>query len=83
MDAKKSPLERDAALAFARGFQQIIAIRGRSVVELDLRRAPPDDAALTAAIIGPTGRLRAPSFRIGRTLVVGFDPGVLGRLLSR
>ena len=31
------------------------------------------DAALAKALIGPTGRLRAPTARVGRRLLVGFD----------
>lgn len=31
----------------------------------------PDTAA--AAMLGPTGNLRAPTLKVGRTLIVGFD----------
>ncbi len=31
------------------------------------------DAAAVAAMLGPTGNLRAPTIRVGKTLLVGFD----------
>lgn len=61
------------AVRMARKMRKVIAIRGRTVTTFDMGDNPPDDDALAAAIIGPTGNLRAPSIRIGDTLVVGFD----------
>jgi hypothetical protein len=31
------------------------------------------DAAVVAAMLGPTGNLRAPCLRIGKTVIVGFN----------
>ncbi len=33
----------------------------------------PDDATLLAHMLGPTGNLRAPAIRRGKTLLVGFN----------
>ena len=33
---------------------------------------PPGDEALLGCMLGPTGNLRAPTIRSGKTLVVGF-----------
>jgi hypothetical protein len=49
-----------------------VATRGKQVIRLDMRDRP-DDATLKSLIIGPSGNLRAPTLRIGRTLLVGFD----------
>jgi len=38
-----------------------------------MKKAPPDDATLAAHILGPTGNLRAPTIRKGKTLLVGFS----------
>ena len=38
-----------------------------------MKRAAPERTTLLAAMLGPTGRLRAPTLRIGNTLLVGFD----------
>jgi arsenate reductase-like glutaredoxin family protein len=42
-------------------------------VETLLMKDTPSDAALERALIGPTGRLRAPTARIGKRLLVGFN----------
>ncbi len=73
MDAKKSTIKGDAAFALLKDVDEIYATKGRKVVHLDLRRDKPDRAALAALLIGPTGNLRAPTIRKGRTLLVGFD----------
>ena len=52
---------------------QIYVTRGTKVVHLDLKRDQPDDAAILALLIGPSGKLRAPTLKLGKTLVVGFD----------
>jgi len=33
-------------------------------------------------MLGPTRNLRAPTLRVGRTLVVGFDEGTYRRVLA-
>jgi len=47
-------------------------------VHLDLRQKPPR-AEIEALLIGPTGNLRAPTVRKGRTLLVGFDEEIYRR----
>ena len=41
-----------------------------------MRKAPPDNEALLKQILGPTGNLRAPTLRTGKTLVVGYNEAV-------
>ena len=41
------------------------------MVRVDLREKPSADT-LAGLMLGPTGRLRAPTLRVGRTLLVGF-----------
>lgn len=60
---------------------KIIAVKFRRVVELDLTKKP-SEAEIAALIIGPTGKLRAPSFIRGKTLVVGFTPDVYAKVLG-
>jgi arsenate reductase-like glutaredoxin family protein len=38
-----------------------------------MKKTPPDDDTLAAHILGPTGNLRAPTIRKGKTLLVGFS----------
>lgn len=40
------------------------------------------DAAAVAALLGPTGNLRAPTIRVGKTLLVGFDEAAFREALN-
>lgn len=51
-------------------------------MHLDLRQARPDAATLRGLLIGPSGNLRAPTLRRGRTLLVGFDEATYARVLG-
>jgi hypothetical protein len=80
-DARKAPVGAARALALVRDVDEIYAAKGPRVVHLDLRQARPDAAILRGVLLGPTGNLRAPTLRIGRTLLVGFDEATYARLL--
>jgi hypothetical protein len=82
VDARKATITGAAALAVATDVDEIYATRGKAVVRLDLRRARPAPAELAALLLGPTGNLRAPTLRVGRTLLVGFDAATYARLLG-
>ena len=47
--------------------------KGKKIVTFDMKKSPPDDDTLAAHLLGPTGNLRAPTLRKGRTLLVGFS----------
>lgn len=59
----------------ARQMDRVIATKGKKRVELDMKQKPSDDEVM-AILLGPTGNIRAPLFRVGKTLVAGFDPEV-------
>ena len=80
VDAGRTKLGRREALALARGVDRVIAARGSRIVSYDLRRDRPSDDELLAVLLGPTGNLRAPTFRVGATLVVGFSETVYAEL---
>ncbi len=61
---------------------EIYATKGQQVIQLDLRRARADDAELLGLLLGPTGNLRAPTLRKGRTLMVGFDAATYAKVLG-
>ena len=82
VDAKKNTVSAAQALALAREVDEIVATRGRQVVRLDLRKEKPDTETLKKLLIGPSGNLRAPTLRIGRTLLVGFDEETYRKLLA-
>lgn len=70
-----------AALRLLDGIDELHATRGRRVVSVDLRAARPSEAELLRLLLGPSGNLRAPTVRRGRTLVVGFDEATYQELL--
>ena len=80
----KAKLGREAALEMARAATTVIVAKGKKVVRFDMKRDAPDDETLLSHMLGPTGNLRAPVIRRGKTLVVGFhqevyDNDVAGR----
>ncbi len=61
---------------------EIFATKGKQVVHLDLKRQKPAKSVVLALLLGPTGNLRAPTVRKGRTLLVGFDEETYAKLLK-
>ncbi len=82
MDARKSALKEKEALALMQEVDEIYASKGKQVVHLDMRKDKPDKAALLGLLLGPTGNLRAPTLRKGRTLLVGFDEAAYAKVLK-
>ena len=68
-------------MALVRDIDEIYSMRGKKILHFDLRKGRPDNTTLAAALLGPTGNLRAPTLRKGRTLIVGFDPETYEKLL--
>ena len=81
MDAKKSTIVGKDALSVLEGVDEIYVAKGKSVTHVDLRAEQPDKKRLLALLLGPTGNLRAPTLRKGRTLIVGFDEATYQKLL--
>ena len=81
-DAKKATIKGDAALSVLKDVDQLYVAKGKRVVHLDLRREKPPRAELLTLLLGPTGNLRAPTLRKGRTLIVGFDEATYKDLLG-
>jgi len=82
VDATKVRLGPDDALALLDGMTAMIAMRGAKVEEFDLKKDRPDDASLLSKLIGPSGNLRAPTAKVGKTLLVGFNPNAYKAVLS-
>ncbi len=66
------------ALEMLKGADLLIAARGKKVERIDLA----DKATVERLMLGPTGNLRAPTLRVGRTLVVGFDEETYRKVLA-
>ena len=72
-DANKHKQGRADALALAKTTSVIHVAKGKKIVTFDMKKAPPDEATLLGHLLGPTGNLRAPTIRQGKTLYVGFN----------
>ena len=55
--------------------------RSRKKIHLDPANRP-DDRTLVEHMLGPTGNLRAPTLRIGATLLVGYNDEVYQQALG-
>ena len=56
-----------------RNASQLYVAKGKKVVHINLRKEQPSDDELAKLLLGPSGNLRAPTLRKGKTLIVGFD----------
>jgi arsenate reductase-like glutaredoxin family protein len=81
-DAKKATIKGAAALEVLEGVDDLYVAKGKKVEHVDLRKARPDRATLLGLLLGPTGNLRAPTLRRGRTLIVGFEEDTYKKLLT-
>lgn len=79
VDAKKKKMGEKEALAMLSQADHLYVAKGKKIVQLDLRTTKAAEAV--ALMLGPTGNLRAPTLRRGRTLIVGFDEATYGELL--
>lgn len=73
VNATKVRMGEAEALNLAGTVDKIVAAKGKKIVTLNLKKDPPAPAEILAVMIGPTGNLRAPTARIGKTLLIGFN----------
>lgn len=81
-DASKWRNGPKEAIALARSADTVIVAKGKKIVRFEMRKNPPDDETLLAHLLGPTGNLRAPTARRGKTLLVGFSEEVYRETLE-
>ena len=64
-------LQAEDARALLDQASKLIAIKGKKIREFSVSKSVSDDAL--AATLGPTGNLRAPTVKHGKTVIVGFN----------
>lgn len=74
VDARKQKFDRAALRTLFRGGCRLVAAKGKKIAEFDLESSKIDWSAIEAAVLGPSGTLRAPTLRVGREFYVGFSP---------
>jgi hypothetical protein len=82
MDANKKKQGRVEALALAKTADTIHVAKGKKIVTIDMKKNAPDDDTLVAHLLGPTGNLRAPTIKKGKTLYVGFNEDAYKELVT-
>ena len=65
------------AVALVGQADRLVVAKGKKLTELDLNLESPTDDVVAKLMLGPTGNLRAPTLRVGRTLVVGYNEQVM------
>lgn len=51
---------------------KVVVGKGKKFLTFNMKETSPGDADFTSAVLGPTGNLRAPAIRTGKTWLVGF-----------
>jgi arsenate reductase-like glutaredoxin family protein len=82
VNARKEKKRAPEALALLGGLDRLIAVRGKKRVEVDLKTGTPLKEELLKVLLGPTGNLRAPTLRLGKILLVGFQEETYLELLG-
>lgn len=59
---------------------KLIAMKGKKVAEFDVKDKVGKDAV--EAMLGPTGNMRAPAIRVGKTYLVGFNEDIFSAEFS-
>lgn len=83
VSANKTKLGVPETLALVEQCQKLVVSKGTKAWEIDLKKEPKSPEELQALVIGPTGNLRAPTIRKGKTLYVGFQEETFREALSR
>ncbi|MEL6186102.1 MAG: ArsC family (seleno)protein [Myxococcota bacterium] len=73
-------LGAEDAQGLLKGKKRLVVAKGKKVTEFKGKELSSDEAR--AAMLGPTGNLRAPTLIVGDTVIVGFAEEALNELLS-
>ena len=73
MNASKERFGEKDLKALFKDANQVVVAKGKKVESFDLRKEPPSQADLAKRVLGPTGNLRAPAIRMGKSWLIGFN----------
>lgn len=82
VDAKKEVHQKSHALELLSSSSRLHVARGKKVVDVDLKKSELTEDEILKLVLGPTGNLRAPTLRVGKTLVVGFNEEMYSSVLN-
>ncbi len=69
------------ALDLLKGIDEMLVAKGKKILRIDLQAGRPDDEELLALMLGRSGKLRAPSLRQGKRLLVGYNADLMATLV--
>ena len=72
-------LSRKEASEIAKAASKLVVAKGKKVVAF--KASEKDSKEAIEAMLGPTGNLRAPTLRVGKTVLVGFNEEIYGDAL--
>ena len=78
--ANKIRFDGEQARELALDAAEIWSMRGKKKLQLRVDESNSDN--LDQALLGPSGKLRAPAIRVGDRLVIGFDEAMYRELFS-
>ena len=61
---------------------ELVVAKGRRVLRFALGSERPSDEELLALMLGRSGSLRAPTMRVGKRLLVGYNQDILASVLA-
>ena len=73
-------LGRNDAAAIIKAATRVIVAKGKKLDEFPGGKPTP---AAIEAMLGPTGNLRAPTIRVGGTVLVGFDEATFKSVMGK
>jgi len=71
IDPRKEPIDAEAAWQRMLTVKHVAVVKGKTVKDLLVAEQNRDE--ILANVIGPSGKLRAPTFKVGDRYVVGFN----------
>ncbi|HED64570.1 MAG TPA: hypothetical protein ENJ09_03340 [Planctomycetes bacterium] len=72
MNATKERFGADALPELFEGAAKVVVAKGKKALVFDMRKSSAEDADFQKAVLGPSGNLRAPAVRAGKSWLVGF-----------
>jgi len=80
VEARKQKIEGDDAWAILAGSDELIVGRGKKFQVFDPKK--DDKKAILKVCLGRTGNLRAPTLKLGKRVVVGFNDEMYERFVA-
>ena len=71
----------EAALGVLDGVTLLRVAKGKKILDVDLSANRPGDDELLSLLLGRSGKLRAPTIKVGNQLLVGYHPELLSSAL--